>query len=380
MNTLPGQLKRSNVCPICSGAMEQVFSFPQLPITEKYEPHTAGYEPRGLVDQSFLFCAGCSHGKLETVIPPEELYSSGYMTKTASSVGASHSIFSFYDFINRHLRKSNYDTVIDIGANDSSLLHLFHGKRRVAVDPNASGSAELVREYIEKADLSQYAKDRKLIVSSHTLEHVEDPNAFLKKIMGIVHHGDAVALQFPSLDCLVRDARVDQIHHQHVQYFSLMATSLLCARHGLEIVAWDFDLSHYGTLRVIARRGLEELKGAPITKDSILSAGETFFDSMDVFHESIERLREPVGYGASLMLPVLDYHAKLDRLGVVCEEDSAKHGLRYINCNKKIVPPTQVKGGEFVVTAFNTRLAVRKIAAKLMEGGAKAVVVPFNTL
>lgn len=374
-------MKKSNECPICSGVMEELISLPKFPMTEFYEPYTEEYEEgRGLVDQAFLYCQNCSHGKLGTVIPPESLYARDYRTKTSNSVGASHSVQSFYAFLKSHLDFSNFETVVDVGGNDSSLLGKFPDKRRVAVDPNASGDAELIREYVEKADLSSLKKDKKLIVCSHTLEHLEKPEVFLEKVARIFCYGDTFALQFPSLDYLVKDARIDQIHHQHVHYFSLRSTSLLLAKHGFEITHWAFDPGHYGTLQVICRRGLEQLKGEMIEEEFIIQSNWDFEAQMTAFSDAISYLDSPIGYGASLMLPVLDYYASLRSLTCVVDQDESKWGQRYINLNKPITAPPDVRGKDVVVTAFNTKLAVRKIVNKLTEAGARNVVVPFNTL
>lgn len=379
MSSTPRGPKVSNSCPICDGAMEEVFKLPQFPQTEKYEPYTESYTPKGYVDQSFLFCRDCNHGKLGTVVPPEELYSN-YWTTTAKSVGASHSVNSFYSFLLRNLDFANYDVVIDIGANDSSLLALFD-KRRVAVDPNAQGHAELIKEYVEKADLRRFKAEKKLILCSHTFEHVEHPEKLLAKVDEILCYGDSCAFQFPSLDCLVQDARIDQVHHQHVHYFSLYSTSLLFAKHGFEIVKHEFDEGHYGTLRVIFRRGLGQIQGNPINRYEIDWARNDFTATMTAYGQAIKRLHNPIGYGASLMLPVLLYYVpELEYLSCIVDSDEAKHGKRYINFNKPICAVPDLRGRDVVITAFNTKLAVRKIAAKLFEEGARNVVVPFQAL
>lgn len=375
-------LKRSNECPICGGAMEHLIDLPRFPLTEMYEPHTDGFdEGRGIVDQSFQYCCGCSHGKLGTVVPPETLYAKDYRTKTSKSVGAAHSVRSFYDFLHRHLDFGNFETVIDIGGNDGSLANLFR-KKRVVVDPHGAVDDGLVlRDYVEKADLIQFKAERKLIVSSHTLEHLEKPEVLLEKVQSIFCYGDTLAMQFPSLDYLVKDARIDQVHHQHVHYFSLRSTSLLLAKYGFEMTQFAFDPDHYGTLQVIARRGLEELKGVPIFKRDLIEAHVDFTRGMKSFDAAIERLREPIGYGAALMLPVLAYYAPaVNDLICIADEDASKQGQRYINLNVPITAPPDLRGRDVAVTAFNTKMAVRKITSKLTNEGARTVVVPFNAL
>lgn len=376
-------MKKSNVCPICSGAMSEVIHLPGLPMTELYEPNTPEYIGHGWVDNCLLFCEACSHGKLETIVPPEMLYAKDYRTKTGKSVGASQSVMGFFAFMNRALKLEEYDVVIDIGGNDGSLLDFFNPRHeKINVDPNGSiTDGKVIRSYIHEADLRDLKAKRKLIVSSHTLEHLEDPNQFLEKINDVLCYGDAVCLQFPSLDSLVRDARIDQVHHQHIHYYSLRSVSLLLAKYRLEITQYEFDDSHYGTLRLIARRGLCELMGDPIHLMGIRHAEDDFNAEIFSFDVRIQKLRSPIGYGASLMLPLLAYYApSIQKLSSIADEDESKHGLRWINLNVGIAAPTNFKDRDVVVCAFNTKLAVRKIVNKLTNEGARTVLVPFHAL
>jgi len=361
--------------------MGEAIDLPGLPMTEHFEPHTNTFEMKGRVDNALLFCEPCSHAKLETIVPASELYAKNYKTKTSNSVGSSHSVKSFFAFIERHLDLAGFETVLDIGGNDGSLLRLFRTQKKVNIDPNGSGADIVLMGYIEEVDLQDYKGMRKLIVSSHTLEHLESPEIILEKINAILGYGDYCAFQFPSLDSLVRDARMDQVHHQHIHYFSLRSISLLLAKHGMEIVNIEFDDSHYGTLQIIFRRGLEELKGSSIRYEDLELANRDFVSEMICFDDRIVRLREPVGYGAALMLPLLRYYVKgIDSLSCVYDEDETKHGLRWINLNVPIKSPKSVHGKDVVVCAFNTKLAVRKIVNKLTAEGARNVVVPFHAL
>ena len=374
--------KHGNECPVCSGAMRSIIDLPDLPMTELYEPWNAYFERgRARVNQEFLYCDGCSHGKLGTIVPPEQLYKQGYRTTTSKSFGASAAVRNFAEFITLNCQLSAYECAIDIGANDGSLLDRLPQKRRIAVDPNASGDHELIRAFIEDADLSAFKSRRKLVCCSHTLEHIEKQNEFFAKLSTLVSHGDLCAFQFPSLDYLVRDCRIDQIHHQHIHYYSLRSISLMLAKHGFEITHHEFDASHYGTLMVMFQRGIETLKGEQIPTFRVTQANALFRKEMWELNARLDWHKELYGYGASLMLPVLYYYLpSLARLQYVMDEDASKHGQRYVNFNVKIVPVEDVTGRDVMVTAFNTKRAVRAIVSKLFSAGAENVIVPFHVL
>lgn len=369
-------------CIVCRSETAELISMPRLPMTELYEQWMPEFAPRGFVDQAFMYCAACSHGQLKTVIPAQELYSN-YRTQTWRSVGASHSVSAFFSFIESSMDVARFDKVIDIGANDCSLLQNFPIGKRIAIDPNAGGDAHLIRSYVEAADLMQFRKQKKLILCSHTLEHLADPRILFDKMHDCMTSEDVAAFQFPSLDYMVRDARIDQIHHQHVHYFSLRSISNLLKQCGFKITDHLFDQAHYGTLRIVFRRDAGETIGAEIPADSIADAAADFRAECATFGAAIRRLENPTGYGASLMFPVLTYYVpELSKVREIIDADPSKHGQRWINVNSRIIPANKAKieGKDFVICAFNTKLAVRKIAAQLFEKGARNVVAPFHTL
>lgn len=379
MAELGAMVKQSDECPVCGEWMATLFELPRMPITGLYEPFAAEFNDRGYVSQSFLHCAGCSHGKLGTIVPPAILYDHGYAA-TAKSAGSATAVVKFAAFIMKHSYDADFDCVVDIGGNDGSLLNYFLDKRRIAIDPNASGAHQLVNQFIEDADIDFLKGVSKLICCSHTLEHIERPEALFSKLQKVMSAGDLCAFQFPSLDLLIRDCRIDQIYHEHIHYYSLRSASLLLAKYGFEIVAHAFDASHYGALMLIFRKGLGEVKGEIIWPPSITMALGSFKAEAKALDGRLAGEDWMIGYGASQMLPLLKYWLpNLSRLDYVVDDDPAKHGKRYANFNIEIRPVTDLSG-KVMVTAFNTKLAVRGIVQKLFAANARDVIVPFNFL
>lgn len=354
--------------------MRRMFELPAYPLTEFYEPWEPLYEVgRAVVDQAFLFCERCSHGKLETLVPPALLYGSGYRTRTAASAGASKAVLNFAEFVISHCSMDAINTVLDIGANDESLLRCFRGKKTVPVDPNAESG---IRAFIEDADLSPFKGDRKLILSSHTIEHLEHPAVMLEKIASILCYGDTVALQFPSLEMLVADARLDQIHHQHVHYFSERSITALMGRFCMEVVATRFDPSHYGALMVVARRGRDEVSGKQIHAIEVEVAHAQFTHGLP---HGLPR--GSVGFGAALMVPVLAWwFTDLHGIEFIADNDRSKDGLRYVNFNKRIHADYELAGRDVVITGIASKSAGRALVSEAFQKGARNVIVPLHAL
>lgn len=373
-------MKKSNECPACGKAMEEIIDLPRYPLTEHYEPFEEVFHDEGYVDQVFLFCDRCAHGKLETVVPPELLYGEGYRTLTASSLGAMRAVENFAEFVKTY-DLSQIRLVMDIGGNDATLAKKFEKRDLVLVDPNATGSdVERYRVFIENADLALWKGEPKLILSSHTLEHIENPHIFFSKVSEIINHGDLLALQVPSLELLCEDARLDQINHQHIHYFSLRSLSKILEKYGLEVIGHKYDSDHYGAVMVMCRRGAGEVIGRPIHRFEIEWAKKTFDASARGCNLAIV-WRKPIALGASLALPILSYYLpNLANAEFIADDDESKKGLRYINFNKEIRNDYDLSGKDVVITAVGTKLACRKMIEKAFALKARNVISPLNTL
>lgn len=355
-------------CPICGHDMASLLTMPAMPLCEAPQGTT--------VDQSFTYCEKCSHGKLGTIVPPDLLY--GKYAETSKSAGSSTGVDNFAAFIKKHVRWGYLNCIVDIGGNDGSLFSHFPDKRRVSIDPNATGDAEITKELIENADLSFLKNVQKLICCSHTLEHIENPEDVFEKLQAIVNHGDYCAFQFPSLELLVKDCRLDQIYHQHIHYYSLTSISMLLAKHGFVVVAYEFDASHYGALMIVFKKGHGIAIGDNIPTAKIRNANAAFMAQARALNARLSMDEGVIGYGASQMFALLRYYLPaVGLLEYVVDEDESKAGMDF---------PVEVRhfhnmtGRTVMVTAFNTKMAVRSIVQKLFNMNARDVIVPFSYL
>ena len=356
-------------CFLCGSEMQKLLDLPKFPITEKYEPWEKTFvEGRGLVDQSFYYCEACSHGQLGTIIP--NLYDSDYRTRTSLSDGARQAVSRFHYFIHKHSQPRKVH--IDIGGNDGEMGKYFPGV--IVVDPHAVAG---VKATIEEADLSGFKNEPKIIMSSHTIEHLANPEVMIAKCSEVMRDDDYLALQFPSMELLVEDGRIDHIHHQHIHYFSQSSISQLLARHGLTVKSYAFDYQHWGALMLIAQKNGKVSDGPKVL-------AYRFAWQCDDFVYRMRRMKIPKGsiaLGAALMLPVLSYWMpELQNVDEIADDDANKNGLRYINFNKRITNNYRLFGRDVVITAIGTKEATRKLTKRAIDAGARRVILPMHTI
>ncbi len=341
---------------ICGREMHKLFSLPDYPFTER----------EGVMDQGFLFC-DCGHGRLQTIVPG--LYGE---LRTGKSDSAKHSIDVFAEFVMEHVSTS--ETVIDIGGNDGSLAKQFHARNYLLVDPQASFG---LKTTIEQVDLKPYKHELKLILSSHTLEHVPDPHVFMRKVSECMTEDDILALQFPSLEMLVEDSRMDHIHHQHIHYFSERSISRLLAKYGFKVIASKFNPDHWGALMLVCKKGVGAVQGGEITANEILNARISFRLEMAACEMRLKR-RAFISYGASQMLPILSYYLpSIEKAQFIADDNESVSGVWR---NRAITNQYNFAGRDVLITGISSKYTARKLVQKALGAGARNVIVPLHQL
>lgn len=384
------QIISISCCPICDGVAQVVAQMPDYPITEIYKDYGSNdyIGPRN-AHQSLRYCEGCQHLFIGEHLPRDFLYAH-YVTESSASRGAQIALDHFYDFISAKSTISSA-TIIDIGANDTSLLERFVNKsaKLIGIDPNISSDnpqIQCVKGYVEDCDLNSLTFGRRIFLCSHTLEHIYNPRAFLKQLSSVVKVEDDLFMQFPSFELLVRDGRFDQVHHQHLNYFSLKSISKLLGEFGLRIDSYHFDSDHYGALICHIRRGGASIvaSGFLYNFDDVMTSYLGFRQCMTACDLRIETFAENFYcFGASLMLPILGYYLpSLDRAKSIIDSSKTKHGLTYINFERPIISDGMIdyKNCNLVITAVATKAAARQVTKFLIEREALNIVFPINML
>jgi hypothetical protein len=389
------QPKENFKSPIFQGEdTEVLIDLQNYPVTEIYQKYNENsFELPVDYDQELRFCPKSNHAFLGKLLPQDFIYNTdNYHTVSSSSQGSVTALNNFYSFVQKNL-KHDTGSFIDIGANDTTLLKKFvdYGANLIGIDPHVNSNDNrifCIKDYLENVDLSKYVKGKKTFLSSHTLEHIYDPRGFMKILSENSTEDDQFFFQFPSLDLLVRDCRFDQIHHQHIHYFSIQSFSQLISEFGFELIDHHFDSDHYGTLMVSFRKTSKNIKIFQYerfyTTEEIMQRYSSFVSNISNSNKMIEYSSEKFYcYGASLMLPILSYYMpQMIKALKIIDQDKSKTGLSYVNFDVEIVEGLDIdlSGADVLVTAVATKLATRKIVNKLSELKAMNILLPMGII
>jgi len=397
------KFKRRDSCVICGSRISSAaIDLPKFPLTEIFR-HKKPPSGLGYVDQQFQFCPCCGHGQLANLIDQRLLYGSDYFTRTSASLAAQSALDVFLSLVEKWLGKKKAVNIFEIGANDLYCLKRLSNKADLlyGIDPAFKDKEisfrhkkiSLISGFAEDFDWENLSVPPEIIISSHTLEHIADPRGLLQRLLACGSADTLYFFQFPCLDVLVREARFDQVFHQHLNYFSLASFCYLLDSQGAELLELKINPYHWGSLMAVFKKGKKakcRRKARPnskIIKESFILKQFTFFkENMQAASQRIALLKgEPLfGYGAALMLPVLDYYLKnLRRLECILDDDPRKNGLYYLNFPLQIKLPSQVKrlkDSAVVVTAINSVLNYRAVVARLIALKVRQIILPLNLI
>lgn len=392
--------QRRTCCMICGNPLTQkIFSLPNLPLTEIYVDWKIEDCNIGLVDQEFYVCEKCNHGQLLNVLDQQLLYSNLYFTRTATSASSCSSLDVFYEFILKYLPVER-SIIAEIGCNDTYFLNKLapkalkiFGVDPILVDVSMPENPDiiLIPDYIENVDRSVFEGKLDVVVSSHTLEHIVDPMLQIKKLMQCGHRDTLYFFQFPGLDGLLQDGRFDQIFHQHINYFSVYSLEYMLTKLGAEIIDLLVNPFHWNSIMVCFKKNFGKLFNGKISKSNIKyhmlqKQFHNFLDEMRIVSDKINfyaTSEKIYGYGAALMLPILNYHLKgaLNRIECIIDSDPNKIGKYYINFPKQILSEDIISRWDdktVIVTAISTLTSSRSIVSNLINKKVPRLIQPLH--
>ncbi len=390
-------------CAVCGGgSLQQVIDLPAL-------PHTGYFVREGeigsgfpSVDQSLLWCPGCGHGQLSSVIAPEFLYDQTYEHRTSASTMAMAGNDFLAQFVEALAPGVTFDAVLEVGCNDLYLLRKLAPRARqlVGVDPlwlsaaspPAPANISVVGAFVGDGTLERsVAGAPDLLVSAHTFEHLEDPATALAEMMDVAADGALFVIEVPCFDTLLTNIRFDQVFHQHLHYYSMASLHRLVIAAGGEYVRHALNYDYWGGTLLYAFRRHQAGAVVPDVPPFQAPTAEDISRRYGLFRGQMHSLMglvtalvaEPIyGYGAAQMIPVLAYHLQSDLgfLECILDDNPDKDGLGYPDLPVHIrhkAPTMSLRDAAVLITALDS---FRPLLERLLPARPRHLFAPLQML
>ena len=153
---------------------------------------------------------------------------------------------------------------------------------------------------------------------------------------------------------------------------------------GLYVQKYEYDTSHFGTLRVKLTKAKVRYKKYKIfTESEIVNSYLCFKKYYRYLNESIHDVfHQGQGFGAGLMVPTLAYNLPvIDQLSVIIDENTSRTGKKFINLNPPIYGIEKLDiGTPVLIISISTKAAARAIFYKLESLGIKDICIPSTII
>jgi SAM-dependent methyltransferase len=355
-------------------------------------------------------CRDCGHVQLIHCVDPERLFRDYVYVSGTSQVFVQH-FREYAEEVIRYVPLSRGNRVLDIGANDGTLLSFFQkaGMEVLGIDPARKIAEEATRrgiptwpEFFDSrlADrIRQEFGTVQVVTANNMFAHADGLPDILDGIAGLLEPEGIFVFEVSYLLDVIERNLFDTIYHEHLSYHSVKPLVSFMQRHGLKLVRVQRVDSHGGSIRCYAApaqskrpvdpsvaRAIEEEEKAGLYEPSTYTAYLSRINQLGAeLRNLIGRLRRDgakvAGFGAPAKATTLMYQFDLGAkdLDFIIDDSPLKQGLyspgRFVPViDSSVLGDAKRRPDYLVILAWNFAQPIIKKHQPYQQGGGKFIV------
>ena len=403
--------KETNKCRVCDHNTEELLKISEQFIGATFVETNVDNELSNIkIPMTLTMCEHCKLVQLRETTDPSLLYTN-YFYRTGINDTMKNDLNELVTSIDEHVDLQEGDTVIDIGANDMTMLSMFDSKLNcIGVEPakninwcGVDDSITIVNEFFTKENIYKTIPDikSKVITSCACFYDMDNPNKVTQDIKSLLHSEGIAVIQLSHLLATIKDMNWQDIVHEHLEYYSLKSLEFLLEKNGLSVFHATTNFVNGGSLRVYVthtERNLSKTENYFKIKEEEEKYGledkgiyEEFNDRISLVKTKIKDfITNEIGNGGRVF--ALAASTKGNMLLQLCELDntiipyisdrnSDKHGLYTLGTNMEIISEKKARelnpSVMFVLTFHFKDEIVKREKEYLDNGGKLLFVMPY---
>ena len=350
---------------------------------------------------TMCYCNNCSLIQLSHMAPQEIMYRRFYWYRSGVTKIMRAGLENLYKESLKHVKLSKNDVVLDIGANDGTLLKYYKEKKFVTIgcepaknlqkplEKNCNFSIKNFwsKKELNKVLLKNKLKKPKIITAIGMFYDLEEPNKFIKDAADSLDDKGIFIAQLMCLKTMIEKNDVGNVCHEHIEFYSLKSLKFLFEENGLEIFKIEENDINGGSYRIYCRKfnkGSIKLKNENVLKlmkDFVRRVKKNKMVTARFIDKKIKEGKKIYLYGASTKgNTVLQYYGLNNKkIPIGAERSPEKWGKYTIGTGIKIVKEEIARNlnpDYFFVTPWGfIKEFVKREKKWLKKGG--AFILPF---
>jgi len=258
--------KKINKCLLCKNSkLRRLFSLGNLFVSNFVEKNKI---KKGIkAPLTLMYCSKCTLLQLSHIAPQEIMYKKFYWYRSGITKTMREGLKDIYRSSLKYVDLNKNDVILDIGANDGTLLKYYKKKfKTIGCEPAKNLVNELKRNcnYVIN-DFWSYKKLKnilnkkklnkpKIITAIGMFYDLENPNKFIKDSAEALDEKGIFIAQLMCLKSMIDKNDLGNICHEHIEFYSLKSLKYLFENNGLEIFKIEENEINGGSYRIFCRK------------------------------------------------------------------------------------------------------------------------------
>ena len=306
---------------------------------------------------SLVYCKKCELLQLEHSAPQEIMYKQYYWYKSGINQTMIKSLRDLSEEIKKIVKLSTKDIVLDIGANDGTLLKNFKKNISIGCEPAKNLKKDLklnckyqindfwsINNYL-KLSKKYNLKKAKVITAIGMFYDLEDPNKFINDAAMCLDDDGIFVAQLMCLQDMLKTNDMGNICHEHLEYYSYKSLKYLFESNGLKIYKISKNNVNGGSYRIYCKKNIKksviikEKAGIKEIKQFVKRVEYNKLKTLKFINKEIKKNKKIFVYGASTKgNTILQYYnLNSNQINFAADRNPIKWGKYTVGSNIEII-------------------------------------------
>ena len=221
---------------------------------------------------NLVYCKNCKLLQLEHSAPQEIMYKKFYWYRSGVTNTMKYALKDIFLKVKKMSLLKKGDTILDIGANDGTLLKYFKndGYTTIGCEPAKNLTNELKKnsnyvidnfwnyKYLSNILNKHKLKKPKVITAIGMFYDLEDPSKFISDAANSLDENGVFIAQLMCLNSMIKKNDLSNICHEHLEFYSYSSLKFLFEKNGFKIMKIEENEINGESYRIFCKKNIKK--------------------------------------------------------------------------------------------------------------------------